>query len=54
MPFSLMMISYLVWGFISLRNKNKRLVMIKATSTVVILLFLVHPNLVNYIFNVFK
>jgi len=54
MPFSLMGLSYLVWGCISLKNRDKKLVMIKATSTVVILLFLIHPNLVNYIFNVFK
>lgn len=54
MPIVLVILSYVVWGILSCKNSDKSLIKVKATSTVVILLFLVHPNLVNYVFNVFK
>lgn len=54
MPLFLIVVSYLVWGIISCKNADKSIIRVKATSSVVILLFLVHPNLVNYVFNVFK
>ena len=54
MPLFLIVVSYIVWGIISCRNSDKSIIKVKATSSVVILLFLVHPNLVNYVFNVFK
>ncbi len=54
LPFLLLGMSYLVWGAIQMRNKDKSILKTKATSTVVILLFLVHPNIVNFVFNVFN
>ncbi len=54
LPIFLTFISFLVWWFISLKNHDKTLLKTKAISTIVILLFFVHPNIVNFVFNVFN
>lgn len=54
MPFLLFAASYGVWAIISIKQNDKKVLKTKAISTVVILLFLVHPNIVNFVFNVFN
>ncbi len=54
MPFLLFAASYGVWSIISMKQNDKKILQTKAISTVVILLFLVHPNIVNFVFNVFN
>ena len=57
LPFTLFFFSYGIWFIIGLlkRDKSERKNMNnKATSTLVILLFLVHPNILQYMFSVLK
>jgi len=54
LPFLVFILSYGIWALISISQRDKKALMNKATSTVVILLFLVQPNIVSYVFNVFK
>lgn len=54
LPFFLTVVSYLVWTIIQLIQKNKEILKTKAISTIVILLFFVHPNLVSFLFNFFN
>ncbi|CDW86060.1 UNKNOWN [Stylonychia lemnae] len=54
LPIFLVLISSSFW-FILYNKKNQKSIRVtKAISTVVILLFLVHPNIVKYVFNLFN
>jgi hypothetical protein len=54
LPFLLTMISFGVWWLISYKEANRsEILKTKAISTVVILLFFVHPNIVKQVFQTF-
>mmetsp|Transcript_20833 Transcript_20833/g.19878 ORF Transcript_20833/g.19878 Transcript_20833/m.19878 type:complete len:352 (-) Transcript_20833:1622-2677(-) len=54
LPFLVFAICYAVWYIIGLIQKTLHLTKDKAISTLVIVLFLVHPNIVQYMFDVFN
>ena len=54
LPFMIFIISYGVWAVILIKEKDKHVLWNKSISTVIILLFFVHPSIVNYVFNAFK
>jgi hypothetical protein len=54
LPFLLTIISFGVWWLISYKEANRsEILKTKAISTVVILLFFVHPNIVKQVFQTF-
>lgn len=54
LPITLFMICYTVWGIYSWKVKDFSNLKNRAISSVVILLFLFHPNIVQYMFGSFK
>ncbi|CDW82348.1 UNKNOWN [Stylonychia lemnae] len=54
LPLLLVVLCYIAWSLIYRKSQDKSILMTKATSSVVILLFLVHPNIVKYVFNAFN
>eukprot|EP00347_Sterkiella_histriomuscorum_P009701 403340212 len=54
LPFILVIISYTVWGIRFRKPHQKALFSANSTSSIVILLFLVHPNIVKFVFNSFN
>ena len=54
LPFFLLLASYSIWAIILRKKEEREKMVAKATSTLVILLFFVHPNIVSIVFNVFK
>jgi hypothetical protein len=54
LPIILGLICYGVWVLIAYFNKDYKTVMTKAISSLVILLFLVHPNIIQYMFSALK
>ena len=52
-PFAILLLSVTVWSIITYVQRNMQLMQQKATSTLVILLFLIHPNIVKYTFHSF-
>lgn len=54
LPFILFLICYAVWGVIAYKKKDFSTLKNRAISSLVILLFLVHPNIVQYMFGAFK
>ena len=54
LPLVLVSICYLVWALILRKSHDKSMLLTRATSSVVILLFLVHPNIVKFVFNAFN
>lgn len=54
LPFLLFIMSLVTWRLLYLKNPDKEVIRSKSISSVVILLFLVHPNIVTYVFNAFK
>ncbi|CDW88401.1 UNKNOWN [Stylonychia lemnae] len=54
LPFLLVTICYIVWVIILRKEPDKEILLNKSTSSVVILLFLVHPNIVQIVFNAFN
>ena len=54
MPILLALVSYLVWGTKKWVKKLPAFETNKAVATLVISLFIVHPNIVQYMFNDFN
>ncbi|CDW83118.1 UNKNOWN [Stylonychia lemnae] len=54
LPLLIVIICSLVWRLIYLNEKRSEIVFSKIVSSIVILLFLVHPNIVKYVFDVFN
>ena len=54
LPLLLLLLCYIIWGIYSWAIKKYYLIKTRATSSLVILLFLVHPNIVSFMFGVFK
>lgn len=54
LPILLFMMCYAVWSVIAYIKKTKEVLRSRAISSLVILLFLVHPNIVQYMFSAFK
>ncbi|CDW77647.1 UNKNOWN [Stylonychia lemnae] len=53
LPFLLAILSYAFWMIVSCKKQSKNILMTKAVSSLVILLFLIHPTLVSYFFKAF-
>ena len=54
LPFLIATVSFGSWRLYARISKNSESIIGRATSTMVILLFLVHPNIVQYMFNTFN
>ncbi len=54
LPIIFFIVCYSVWSIISCRNRDPRLLKTRAISSVVILLFFIHPNIVQYMFDMFN
>ena len=54
LPICLFLVCYLVWGIYSWKVKDYSNLKSRAISSFVILLFLFHPNIVQYMFGAFK
>ena len=52
-PIIFFVVSYSVWAVISCKNKDYSVLKTRAIASVVILLFFVHPNLVQFMFDMF-
>ena len=53
LPFLLAFACYFTWAIISCKSKDHSVLKTKAVSSLVILLFLVHPTLVSFFFKAF-
>lgn len=53
-PIVMVILVYLAWALITCRQSDKKACKEKAFSSMVIILFLVHPSIVQYMFKVFK
>ena len=54
LPIVFFIVCYCVWAIISCRNRDPKLLKTRAISSVVILLFFIHPNIVQYMFDMFN
>ena len=54
LPILLFVCCYIVWGIYSWKNKDYSNLKSRAISSLIILLFLFHPNIVQYMFSAFK
>ena len=54
LPILLFLCCYIVWGIYSCKTKDYSNLKSRAISSLIILLFLFHPNIVQYMFSAFK
>jgi len=54
LPIALVLLSVLFWTVIAIKKREKRLLTRELAATIVILFFLIHPNLVKMLFSMFS
>jgi hypothetical protein len=54
LPIALVLLSVLFWTIIAIKRKNMKLLTRELAATIVILFFLIHPNLVKMLFSMFS
>jgi hypothetical protein len=54
LPFSIIIIAFFIWGIIAMMQQSTKPLKDEFASTVIILLFLIHPNIVRHLFSTFS